>query len=92
MKHTIPLMEQLELLRIMPAKEVIMLLDEQNYLTGSDYSKEYLTQELGALEEEFKGNYCDTIQDQEFRWGESDINDKIMREGIENQIEEDKKN
>lgn len=97
MKNTIPLMEQLDLLRFMPVKEVLMLLGGQSYLTGSDYSQTYLKEELGALEEEFKAkeefkaNYCDMVQDQEFRWGESDISDKIRQEGIDNEIEEDKK-
>jgi len=90
MKNTIPVMEQLELLRIMPAKEVLMLLNDHPYLTGSDYSQTFLKQELGALEEEFKENYCDMVQDQEFRWGERDIDDKIMQEGIDNEIEENK--
>ncbi|MFA5014794.1 MAG: hypothetical protein WC549_04575 [Actinomycetota bacterium] len=43
-------LQRIELLILMPAREGLMLIKGDSYLTGSDYSPEYLKQTIEELE------------------------------------------
>lgn len=60
------------------------------YYLSSDYSEDYLNREIGGLDEEFRNDYCDNIQNQEFRWGNDVGDDKIRQEGIDEDIKNEK--
>jgi len=80
-------LKELEIIEKMPAKEAIMLMNGTKYKTGSDYSDNYLKKEIKKLEEEYKTDLCDEIENEKFKWsgkifnhGRNVIEDKIWEE------------